>query len=211
VRINFEIGALPFANLAGLENLRHVGNGLFITNNSFLTSLSGLEGLRRLRKIEIKNNPSLTSLSGIDSVEFFTNVTGYWAIIENNPLLSLCGVQSVCNQMAIYYGWTILSGNAEGCNSSGQVLESCGLSDTDDKIEEAEISIYPNPTSGVFVVETQTPNRFKAQVLDGMGRLVETQEMLGGGVVDLSDEAEGVYFVRLLFDEWMVVRKIVKI
>ncbi len=91
------------------------------------------------------------------------------------------------------------------------MLESCGLSDTDDKIEEVEIRIYPNPTYGFFVVEVETPKRFKAQVLDGMGRLVETQEMFGGGVVDLSDETEGLYFVRLLFDERMVVRKIVKI
>jgi len=198
-------------SLEGLENLHYLGGTLYITDNQSLASLSGLENLRHAERLEIINNPSLASLSGIDSVEFAAEFTGYQIIIESNPLLSFCGIQSICNVMADHGYWTIYSDNAEGCNSQGEVYISCGLSDTDEKIDEAEIKIYPNPTPGVFVVEIETPKRFKAQVMDAMGRLVETVELFGGGVVDLSGEPEGMYFVRLLFDGQIVVRKVVKI
>jgi len=60
----------------------------------------------------------------------------------------------------------------------------------------AEINVFPNPSSGLFTLETSEPINY--QILDMMGRLVETN-MISAGLhsIDLAGKGKGLYFLRI--------------
>ena len=87
--------------------------------------------------------------------------------------------------------------------------------DTSDQL----IIVYPNPTNGVVNVECTMYNvqleGTEIQVVDMYGKLVRTVETHGRaslqGTIDISDLANGVYFVKLIAeDKTIAVRKVVK-
>jgi hypothetical protein len=199
--------SLPLlTGLEGLENLRYIGKELHIEDNNSLTSLQALQNLRHAETLRIINNPSLASLSGIDSVEF----TDYWIRVIDNPLISACNIPSICNVMADFGGWSFYSGNAPGCNSRDEVYISCGLSDTDEENEEAVLRLYPNPATDLVTIETDVPLS-KAYINDSTGRFSGMIDLSNGSrTLDLSRLAKGVYFIRFMIGEQMVVRKVMK-
>ena len=69
--------------------------------------------------------------------------------------------------------------------------------------------IYPNPTKGIFNIRTDA-NNMKVEVYSTLGRLV-ANEIIHGGVqqIDLSKQAKGVYFVKLMHKGTTEQRKLV--
>lgn len=67
---------------------------------------------------------------------------------------------------------------------------------------ERNVAVYPNPNNGVFTVEALGYDQdFKAEVLNATGQVVATNRMqanvLARADFDLSDQAPGLYMVRL--------------
>ncbi len=85
-------------NLEGLDNLNYIGGNLFIdnqwiSNNSNLISLSGLESLISVgANVEISYNDQLTSLSGLESL---VSIGGGFEIRANESLTNLSGPESL--------------------------------------------------------------------------------------------------------------------
>ena len=79
----------------------------------------------------------------------------------------------------------------------------------DDEITEFNTSIYPNPTKGIFNIRTDASN-MKVEIYSTLGRLV-ANEIIHGGVqqIDLSKQAKGVYFVKLMHNGKTEQRKLV--
>jgi hypothetical protein len=69
--------------------------------------------------------------------------------------------------------------------------------------------IYPNPTKGIFNIRTDA-NNMQVEVYSTLGRLV-ANEIIHGGMqqIDLSKQAKGVYFVKLMHKEKTEQRKLV--
>lgn len=61
---------------------------------------------------------------------------------------------------------------------------------------EVKISVYPNPTADVFFVETDSETDF-IYVYNMAGKLVATEANIGKTRIDLSDEPQGTYFVKV--------------
>ncbi len=59
----------------------------------------------------------------------------------------------------------------------------------------ATFSVYPNPTSGVLHIDAQGSGT--VTVLNVIGHVVMTTEINGQGTIDLSNNASGMYFIRL--------------
>lgn len=66
------------------------------------------------------------------------------------------------------------------------------------------ISVYPNPSSGLFSVDTKdlfpAGSTYELEVMDGQGRSVLRQQVRAAGqpiTLDLSDQPAGMYFLRL--------------
>jgi len=76
------------------------------------------------------------------------------------------------------------------------------------------LNVYPNPTSGQLSVALSMPvtGNFQVRVLDVMGRTISTiseVNSLGGTYnVDLSQNANGLYFVEVITDGATVIRKV---
>lgn len=76
----------------------------------------------------------------------------------------------------------------------------------------ANISIYPNPTHTSFRVESQYPDhKIKMEIRNSKGEIVLKKELASGHeIIDISELAIGVYFVRILCENNIHIEKLVK-
>ncbi|MEI7726663.1 MAG: T9SS type A sorting domain-containing protein, partial [Bacteroidota bacterium] len=154
----------------------------------------------------INSNPALTSLTGLN------NVTYIGIEITNNPLLSDCAVQSICEYLANGKGTTHIYGNATGCNSIEEVKDACGITSVENLASESSLTIYPNPASTIII--TETPATYTQSLLSIMN--VSGQVMIARQItepntqVDISNLSSGVYFVRLTGEMNVAMGKFIK-
>ena len=66
-------------------------------------------------------------------------------------------------------------------------------------VENNSISIYPNPTSGIFKIVQQSDLGFKIEIFDYSGNLVMKKSILNSSEmkVDLSKYGRGLYIVKI--------------
>jgi hypothetical protein len=80
-------------------------------------------------------------------------------------------------------------------------------------IENAELSkslVYPNPSNGVFTVQTGSVDASSVTIADVTGRVVfESQSTSNQIQVDLTDELPGIYFVNIIRDGIKTVEKVI--
>lgn len=88
-----------------------------------LTDLSPLDNLAFVGEyFNIINNASLTNLSGLENIDLGSiNELG----IYNNPILSECDAQSICDYLVSPNGTVNIHDNAVGCNSQQEVEDDC--------------------------------------------------------------------------------------
>ena len=117
-------------NLHGLLGIDQVGapaSGIImIYGNTALTNLHGLDSIKTFggaftRIIRILNNPILTDIHALNSVAI-SNPSEF--TIENNPNLSACNVDFVCNYIDVF-PVVNLSGNDCGCNTIEEIQWNC--------------------------------------------------------------------------------------
>ena len=73
--------------------------------------------------------------------------------------------------------------------------------------ETFSLEVYPNPNHGTFTLKL---NQFaKVTIINALGNTVYTQEMIGKQTIDLANQAEGVYFVKVQTENETIVRKMV--
>ena len=112
-------------SLSGLDNLTSIGGYLKIWDNNNLTSLTGLENVVSIGGyLKIYGNANLLSLFGLGNIEAGSITDLY---IHNNPGLSSCHAQSICDFLSSPNGTINIFDNAEGCNNTYQVADACGL------------------------------------------------------------------------------------
>ena len=103
-------------------------------------------------------------------------------------------------------------------NNYGQVVTIEGVFSDEEKtndeiiVAEEEISIYPNPTTGIFSVDSHQENITKITVSDISGVIVKSMDQKEGSHydLDLSENPAGCYFVSVLTENSSIVKKIIK-
>ena len=73
----------------------------------------------------------------------------------------------------------------------------------------AKISVYPNPSNGLFVVEPNSTDKQTLQIFDVNGKLVLSQTITGKANIDASNLAEGVYNLSLINTNGVVNKRLV--
>ncbi len=143
-------------NLVGIGDMS--AERLSISNNQNLQSLEGAGEIYYFDQLTIANNTNLTDISAI----YIGSTRNFDPIIRNNPNLSLCSSENVCNFFAsIMEEGEMLRGNFEnnapGCNSVFEAEYGCGINSNDD----CSSSDYPGSSLFITLGETiQANNEF---------------------------------------------------
>ena len=104
------------------------------------------------------------------------------------------------------YKYSVYAVDANGSMSApvSQIVEV----DFTDVIEnqDVKVSVYPNPSNGVLNIVT-TANNYEYQVINCVGQMVLSGNANGRTSLNVS-ELNGVYFLRIVADGEVIVRKI---
>jgi len=203
-------------SLAGLEGLTSIGGDLDITGNSNLISLSGFNNLQTISgAFNVNYNFILPSLSGLDSIAPASIAS---LSLNNNPLLSTCHIQSVCEYLVDPTGTIEISENAVGCSSQQEVEEAC-FNDIEDINFKNGFLISPNPCSGTlslrYTISDKRYMMFDLFEISGVKikQLLSEEKNPGSYEMefDLSDLPKGVYFCVLKSSNQLKTRKLIKL
>jgi hypothetical protein len=111
-------------SLSGIDNLDSIGGSLWIYHNNDLTSISGLNSLSSINGgLSIIFNNYLQSLDGLGNI-YPASIQAL--SIHDNPLLSDCEVQSICDYLVSPNGVVNIYKNGYGCQSPAEIANSCG-------------------------------------------------------------------------------------
>jgi hypothetical protein len=123
-------GNLSLTTLLGLDNLTCIGGGVAIYSNPALTNLNSLESLTSVggnseeAYLSIYDNPFLVSIEGLNNLDPNSIKD---LVLYDNPVLTFCNAQSVCNYLLNPNGIVIIYGNGDGCNNPYQITNVCGI------------------------------------------------------------------------------------
>lgn len=108
-----------------------------------------------------------------------------------------------------------LTGTIGTCTATDQITIVVGTTSSVDQVElENAISIYPNPNNGQFSIklDLNAAQNVQVKTYSTLGQLINIQNLgqVSSSIVefDLSDEAEGVYFVQITTSAGMVTKRV---
>ncbi|MEI7594124.1 MAG: trypsin-like peptidase domain-containing protein [Bacteroidota bacterium] len=96
-------------------------------------------------------------------------------------------------------------GNFTDSTSSSFCINNVGI----DENEINTINIYPNPTSGQFNIDLNSNKPFTVCVFNSFGALVIEKLINGNGTIDLSNQPNGIYYIRATSENAIYQSKVV--
>lgn len=217
-------------SLDGLPELTSFIGSLRIENNPNLSSISALNNITKLSKIVINNNDALKTVEGLNninelygSLELYENlnltdisalknidpesinspILGYDdLVITNNPNLSNCNIQPICDVIAINGRIIVIHDNLEGCNSKEEI--DC-TSATHDLLT-LPFELHPNPASDFVQITTNSSFRLNIQVFNQLGQVVLSQKEQS---LDVSNLEKGLYLVVVTNQNKIGIQKLI--
>jgi hypothetical protein len=227
------------SSLSGLDNLTFIGGSLYFEDNDALTSLTGLEGLNSIEgSLSLYGNDALTTMAGLEGLTWIgeylnigfpyipsygnavlKSLTGIDNIdansietltIANNPLLSTCEVESVCAYLASPNGNISICGNAIGCNSPEEVLDSCEANAVkiDEQYFKNNLFLYPNPASRELNISAEGYAIDEVIIYTLTGQQVFAIRPKSE-TIDISSLPPGMYIVEVMVEGKKVREKVV--
>jgi len=177
-------------------------------NIIYTTPLSACQSTSAPYAVTVFTNPSVagvvTNDDGTTNGAIDITVTGgtspYNATWDHGPL-----TEDVTGLAASTYGVTVVDANGCFDYETFVVISTVGINDNP---LSTMLSIYPNPTSGMFTIVL--PGDFVMNVTDSRGRLVVQKSGVDNMMVDLDQFESGLYFVHVVQGENSIVKKIIK-
>ncbi len=163
-------------------------------------------------------SPANTKLSVQTGDVFFWNLDSTTTGQTGSTItLSGSGFTNITSPITFgFYGW-----NAEATGGTFSIDDvtftgsASGATAVTAFSNEVSTSIYPNPsTNGVFTVDVEnSSNKTIIAVYDIIGKVILTKELNSSGkqTIDLSNEANGSYFVNIKNDKENITKKIIYI
>lgn len=114
-------------DISALSNITSTSNGdLDFHGNNQLSNLTGLGNIVTIgRRLRVYENPLITSLSFLNNSLVIQDNNTEGIQIENNPQLSVCSFDPVCNYLN-NGGFGVVQNNAPGCSSISEIQAGCG-------------------------------------------------------------------------------------
>ena len=141
--------------------------------------------------------------------------------VSDNPTLSFCASTGVCAFLD-NGGPANFENNLPGCNSTAQVQTACGgglglvisnnsreskasragdRAGIEQSTDAAALSVFPNPTPGLFTVSIADERGGQIRLIDLSGQILAQQQTGQNTVFDLSAHPAGVYWLDIRFDD----------
>jgi hypothetical protein len=152
-----------------------------------------------------------------DTIKLVTNIPGmiyYWSNGSDAPSISVGSTGIGYDSKSI---WLRVE-NEDGCTATDTirvVFDFAQCSGVKEQTENPDIYLYPNPTTGKVQVEWKgMSGNVKLQVSDIRGNMVLDQAILAPpsgeykGSFDLKGQPEGIYLLKLVGEDKVLVRKI---
>jgi len=148
-----------------------------------------------------------------EMVEFTSNsvgaITTYnWTFEGGEPATSTEENPSVVYATAGVYNVSLTIG--DGVNENTMTKEAyitthncTGLGN----VQAFNMEVYPNPNNGQFTIKLN--QSAKVEIISAVGHTVYSSQMIGKEMIDLSSQAEGVYFVKVETETESKVEKVV--
>jgi len=129
-----------------------------------------------------------------------TNMTHYWDDYCSNNLKSTTLAQQMLKSKTInpHERYTNDSLSGEKNEQSNNI------------IDDIQLTIYPNPSKGVFTITTDIASAMDVSVFMADGTHIYSKKYYKSTFeIDLSGHPKGVYFVKIIFSEGIINRKII--
>ncbi len=90
------------------------------------------------------------------------------------------------------------------------------ISDSKNNIENCSLTIYPNPTTSVFTINysSNSAQGFLFRIINSKGQIIYSESITQykgeyTQIIDMKNQAKGVYFIEIIAERIKTVRKIV--
>ncbi len=106
--------------------------------------------------------------------------------------------------------WYVCQNHAgSGMKAIITVNPSSGI--TGDNNQKLLPSVYPNPSTGQFILNNSTAsNNCQIEIYDVLGKHILNQNIVSEKqLIDLSNQANGVYFIKIKFDASTITKRII--
>ena len=117
----------------------------------------------------------------------------------NDSVASIAKLRQYVQSIKNYY-----DSNSTPC---GSVFQPAGIKE--ENYKENIISIYPNPTKGDFIIETNNNEKQIVQIIDINGDRILSQEIYGKTSIEIPNLAAGVYTLSVINNTIVTNKKIV--
>ena len=103
------------------------------------------------------------------------------------------------------------SGDTDAENDSTSMSNSDVAANIQQVIEDDKVLVFPNPNNGVFTLERSTSEAVSIYVYDLLGKIVYQNPKFQETIlsIDISNQHSGVYFLKIVSENNMVVKRIV--
>ncbi|HEX7413912.1 MAG TPA: choice-of-anchor tandem repeat GloVer-containing protein [Bacteroidia bacterium] len=110
------------------------------------------------------------------------------------------------------YGMANKGGTSTNCTGGcGTLFKYAGAAAGINQVtsNNVQVTIYPNPNNGSFVIETNIAEKQTVNVYDVNGKIVLSQNINGKTTIDASTLNEGVYNISIISNEGVVNKRVV--
>ena len=170
-----------------------------------LTNAAGCDSLVTLN-LTINSVPNAVATGSGATLTSSTGSSYQWIDCATNT-----AIQGATNQTytAIDNGtYAVVITNTSGCSDTSNcvVVDQIGLVE----ISKIDVNVNPNPSSGIFNIDFNSPINCKLNVLDASGRVVYSSEISNDTTIDLSFAMTGIYYLEVSNNEFKKIIRVVK-
>ncbi|MDT8411293.1 MAG: T9SS type A sorting domain-containing protein, partial [Vicingaceae bacterium] len=80
-----------------------------------------------------------------------------------------------------------------------------------EKNKDSEILVYPNPNNGIFNIALPTiKDEVQVTIYNLSGQQIEYLTLKDKGIIDISKQPNGIYFVKVIHQHQVITKKIIK-
>jgi uncharacterized repeat protein (TIGR01451 family) len=128
-----------------------------------------------------------------------------------NQVPNLANGSVINNQAAIYFDFNLPIFTNTTFHTIGENYAPIILDLKEAWVEEMQVHIYPNPTSGLVYIEQLIGEEIKINVLDNLGRVVLQQNASDRQTtIDLNKLPQGIYYINIQQEESVSTHKVIK-